>query len=479
MVSVSALPVIQAAADSKSSQPKTPIKHVIEIMMENHTFDNLFGIYPNDPNGSNATLESGISRPVNLLNPHSDLSGLKAVPSGTFSTPDPVEGYTAYHIDWNWGRMNGFMNGSGPESMTYYTSSQVAPEWIIAQEYAMDQSDYVLMTESNPNRLYNLAGYSPVVNDYGPAPYIPYSQSVLSELDHYSISWKYFVKDKTQGYEPLNYFWGINQHLSNIGSWADFTSEVENGTLPSVSWLMPISGGAPAYYAQGPPAEILAGEMWIVHALNLLMHSSIWNSTAVFITYDDAGGYYDQVSPPVIDGIQMGERVPFILVSPYAKENYISSTVLDQGSVPAFIDYNWNIPALNGFVSKSGIPLDMFDFSQKYGSLNYTSRPPIDLPCMMGSQFSTPSSLSFPEPSSTGLNFSSIFPAKFQIPLDEVPYSENGSTNYTLSGGALYVQQNTPFTPFYETGWFIVVLLAATMAISVWLPYMWKRRKAP
>ena len=467
------LPLASAGSVNPNSNTRTPIKHVIEIMMENHSFDNLFGAYPRDNNTSLKYLETNISRPVNLLTPGNH-GELHRVPTGTFSTVDPGEGYTAYHIDWNNGQMNGFVNGSGPQSMTYFTSSQAAPEWILAEQYAMDQSAYSMMTETTPNRLYNLAGFSPVMNDYGPPPYIPVTQSMFGELSHYSVSWNYYLLSKSDRYAPLNFFQGINQYSSNIGSWENFAGSVRNNTLPSVSWVMPVGSDSHGYYSQGPPNSILTGEMWMMYIVNLVMHSPEWNSTAIFITYDEGGGYYDQVAPPVFNGMQLGQRVPFLLISPFAKENYISSTVLDQGSIPAFIDYNWNLPALNSFVSGSNIALDMFDFNHPY-SQGFIGRTPINLTSY---GIPIPDNIVFTAGSTHGMNFSPIFPVDFQIPVTSLPYSESGHSSFSLSSinSSLFVRSNSSFTPLYENDLTIALILVTAVASSLWLPYLLRRR---
>ena len=110
---------------------ESPIKHVIEILMENHTFDNLFGAY-----STNHPLE-------NLTTSIIQQNKLKPVPNGTYSTPNPPEGYVAYHRDWNNGAMNGFMSAEGPVGMTYFTAAQLAPEWSLAQEYGLADHFFV------------------------------------------------------------------------------------------------------------------------------------------------------------------------------------------------------------------------------------------------------------------------------------------------------------------------------------------------
>ena len=114
---------------------------------------------------------------------------------------------------------------------------------------------------------------------------------------------------------------------------------------------MPVGGGEPDV-SQHPPQNVTDGELWLANVVNSVMQSPYWNSTAIFITYDEGGGYDDQVPPPVVDGTQLGFRVPFLVISPYAKEDYVSSTLLNHDSILAFIEYDWGLPALNRLCRK-------------------------------------------------------------------------------------------------------------------------------
>ena len=442
--SAAALP--PAGGPAPAGAFRTPIRHVVDILMENHAFDNLFGTYPGNssgalsPGGPNLTVPNGLYSVPTPWPVH-------PVPEGTYSTPDPVEGYTAYHEDWNGGKMNGFPEGSGPPSMTYYTRSQMAPEWVWAEEYSLaDRYFASALSESDPNRLYNLAGASPVLNDYGPPPYLPLSDSIFSELDAYNVSWGYYVQDPAEGLGTLEDFWGIGTVASHIGSFSDFTGELRNGTLPAVTWLMPVDGGAGSLYSQGPPGSVLSGEMWLLHFLDEIMESPAWNSTAIFLTYDEGGGFYDPVPPPVVDGEQLGQRVPMILISPYAKEDYVSHTVLNHASVLAFVDYNWGLPALNPFVASSDLPLDMLYLGTAGNPPG--PRPPLPLTAAMG--FPVPATVPFPAPPVPGPNLSSLFPQPLQIPPDQLPYPRMGASNTTLAslGAPVYLHQDVAFTPW-------------------------------
>lgn len=472
MFSSSLSPVADAQAGNGTS---TPIKHLIIITMENHSFDNLFGKYPGNRsvNASNGP----ITVPVNLFSPGAS-HNLTAVAGGSFSTGNPREGYNAYHIDWNHGLMNGFLNGSGANSMKYFTSSQMAIEWDLAQQFSLgDMYFSSTLSETVPNRLYEIAGFSPVKNDYGPPPYIPYSQTVLGQLSGNGISWGYYINNTHNGIGPLSIIHGIGKHSGNIRPWSSFYSELGNNTLPSVSYLMPIDGNA-GQYSQHPSSNVLIGELWLLYTVQKVMNSPEWNSTAIMINYDEGGGYYDHVAPPVVDGHQLGIRVPFMVISPYAKEDYVSSTVLSHTSTIAFIDYNWKLPALNSLVQKSGIPVDFFNFNRTYAN-GKVERPPLSFPS--GVQALMPVSYNFgPSLYSDAGNISPLFPMAFQIPVSELPYNTTGNSStslYSLGSGVL-VKQNSYYVPLYENEYAILIAAAAGSA-GIW--YAWsaalKRRR--
>ncbi|MEM0135239.1 MAG: alkaline phosphatase family protein [Thermoplasmatales archaeon] len=453
------LPAVSASIPNPGE--RTPIKHVINIYFENHTFDNFFGTYPENPSSPDQSLISNISKPINLLDNRSLLNSLTPIPSGTFSTPDPIEGYTAYHIDWNHGAMNQFVNGSGPYSMTYYTSSQLGPMWDLAEEYGLGDRYFApTISESAPNTLYYLAGFSPVFNDYGPPPSIPISETIFGELNKYNISWGIYNSANYKSFDMSQYIQGIGAYSNDINSWNTFLNQLGNGTLPSVSYVFSQGGNG---YDMGAPSSILKGELWLMSLINHIEQSPIWNSTAVFITWDDPGGYFDQVPPPVVAGDQLGMRLPLIVVSPYAKENYVSNTVLTHSSILAFIDYNWKIPALNNFVANVNVPLDFFDFNESRAPMTFS----------FGTQLPLPTDLSFNiSQNQSELNLSSTFPMSPQEPLSSLKYSDHGEINYTLAslGSSILVKKDITYSPIYSSPFFLLLLIIACVVIVEYLP---------
>ncbi len=474
IVLVMLMPVVSAQAASQSSGTRTPIKHVINIFLENHSFDNLFGIYPYDRYSSNSSLSAILSTPLNLLGNSTLLGRLSEIPAGIFTTKDPNEGYVQYHIDWNHGKMNGFLNGSGPQSLTYFSAAQMAPEWDFAEQYGIADNYYApQISESSPNHLYYLAGYSPVFNDYGPPPYVPISQSIFGELSAYNVSWGFYINNTHASFPDWEYFYGHEAYSSHLKSWNQFLNESANGTLPSVSYLFSQGTGD----SQGPPDNILNGEEWLLYVVDSIEKSPLWNSTAIFITYDEFGGYYDQVAPPVLDGVQLGFRIPLIVISPFAKEDYISSTEMTHTSLLAFIDYNWNLPALNQLVSVSNIPIDFFYFSRT-NSGEYITRSPVLFNASSG--FPVPGSIHFsPVTDTSGFNFSRIFPMIPQISFGNLPYSRNGSSHLNLSSldAGIYNKVNSGFTPFDESSIYYSLLAVLEIALAGLSVYAYRRRR--
>lgn len=466
-------PVYIAEQSQTAKSTATPIKHVIFLMMENHSFDNLFGTYPYT---DNLSMRVG-SRTVNPFLSASQLSSLKPVPSGTYSTADPAEGWIFYHLDWNSGKMDGFSEYSGPASSYYYNASQMAIEWDLAHEFSMGVGYFSsMLTDTVPNRLYSLAGYTPVIDDYGPPPYIPINNSIFGEMNHYGVSWSYYLLNPGNPSLMLPYFQGIQQSWSHVNSWNGFVGNVENNTLPSVSWVEPISGGAHGY-SQHPSDSVFVGEQWLLYIVEKVMHSSEWNSTAIIITYDEGGGFYDSVPPPTTAGSQLGFRVPFIVISPYAKENYLSTTIMSHTSLIAFVDYNWGMLPLDKLVAYSNLPLDMFNFNKKYSDGNIV-RPPVNL---TGVSRFMPPSIEFSQSTPNG-SIGAYFPLALQYNSSTLPYAESGNSSINMENATQYfVQAETAITPFYFLPAFLVGVFVAAMAVPVAVfevrKFMYMKRK--
>ena len=192
-------------------------------------------------------------------------------------------------------------------------------------------------------------------NTTGKAP--DYAWTDLTYLLHkYGVSWSYYVQNGSQPdcadnamfcapvpqnshtpgiWNPLPWFDTVrqDQQLGNIAPLRDLFTALADNTLPAVSWVVPSQKDG-----DHPPALITNGQAYVTGLINSIMRSKAWNSTAIFLCWDDWGGFYDHVRPPVVDGQGYGLRVPALLISPYAKQGYIDHQILSQDAYLKFIE---------------------------------------------------------------------------------------------------------------------------------------------
>jgi phospholipase C len=141
---------------------------------------------------------------------------------------------------------------------------------------------------------------------------------------------------KTPGiWNPLPFFGTVKQdgQLGNVQSLTNFYTAAKNGTLPAVSWIDPTGS-----VSEHPPAPVSSGQAYVTGLINSIMQSPDWGSTAIFLSWDDWGGFYDHVVPPVVDENGYGLRVPGIVISPYAKQGYVDGQTLSHDAYNKFIE---------------------------------------------------------------------------------------------------------------------------------------------
>ncbi|HEY6282363.1 MAG TPA: alkaline phosphatase family protein [Nitrososphaerales archaeon] len=402
---------------------QTPVKHVVVMMMENHAFDNIFGVYPTGNGTVTDPIASQIQTPANLLG-RAGPSGIRAVPAGTSSTPDIPHDSQSEIAAWNNGAMDGFAAHMGSNSLTYFTNAQLAGEWNLAEQYGLGDSYFQpILGPTIPNRLVALSGSIPT-QSFTDASTINSSavagialKSIFAELTAKGLTWGYYSEGGAGALASLAQNSQIPFPPGSLGSVNDFINGVSNGTMPAVSWLDPYSwtsesSGANIQFSQHPPYNVTEGEAWMLNIVNHVEQSQFWNSSAIFITYDEGGGYYDHVSPPQIDGNQLGFRLPLVVVSPYAKEGYVSHTKLTHTSLLAFVDYNWKLPGVSQLVLDSNIPLDFFTFG--------SARSPLVI-----------------DPAAS-------FPMTPQDPFSGLGYQRQGSSSQTLSQMGVILWDGVP-----------------------------------
>jgi phospholipase C len=136
-------------------------------------------------------------------------------------------------------------------------------------------------------------------------------------------------------WNPLPYFTTVkeNGQLKNIKPMQKFDQALKTNKLPAVSWLIP-NGEV----SEHPRSKVSEGQAWVTRTINNIMKSDAWDSTAIFVSWDDWGGFYDHLEPPVVDENGYGIRVPGLVISPYAKRGYIDSQILSHDAYLKFIE---------------------------------------------------------------------------------------------------------------------------------------------
>jgi phospholipase C len=183
-------------------------------------------------------------------------------------------------------------------------------------------------------------------------------------LEQHHISWRYYWGGNNWT-QPLRMIRHIRQGpmWDKVVPGTTIVDDARAGRLPAVSWVTP-----PVALSDHPPASLCAGENWTVALLDALQRSPEWSSTAVILTWDDFGGFYDHVPPPHLDLYGLGPRVPAIVISPWAKRGFVDHTTLEFSSVLKLIEHLHGLPSLGSRDTRADDMLEAFDFSQKMNS---------------------------------------------------------------------------------------------------------------
>ncbi len=380
-------------------QQQTPllnshIKHIVIIVQENRSFDNLFSGFP----GAD-TATTGMS--------NGQVVPLTPVPFEYGSDVD--HSHPGWWLDWDQGKNDGFAHTpvAGSADVTsypyptfpyaYVPRNEVQAYWSLASQYVL--ADRMFQSNTGPSFVshqYLIAGQSDNADEVpttggpfqwgcdapagstvdvvgpngtdlpGPFPCFDY-QTIADLFDAQKISWKYYAP--AYG-EDLGYIWSAFDAIKHIRYGPDWAgnimspettvlSDIESANLPQVSWVIPSLANS-----DHPLGVSKAGPDWVTSIVNEIGASPYWDNTVVFITWDDWGGWYDHVPPPQIDAMGMGFRVPLIVVSPWAKRGYISHQQHEFGSLLKFLETRYSLPSLGTRDALSDDLSDCFDFTQ-------------------------------------------------------------------------------------------------------------------
>jgi phospholipase C len=360
---------------STASPAQSPIKHIVIILHENRTFDNFFGTFPNANGATTATLSTG------------QVITLGHTPDRTVLPLNHTWPTETAAIDF--GKMDAFdqlIGCSQDDAMvclSQYQQSDIPNLWTYASTFTLADNYFSsLHGPSFPNHLFGIAAQSGgaanntnpitnqgcaaasttnvvVINGQGEisTPYPCFDFPTLADsLQAAGITWR--------AYNTGADFAAIN-HIRNSSMWnnivpiSQFELDAAAGKLATVSWVLP-----PGAENEYPTNSVCDGENWTVNQLNALMAGPDWSSTAVFIAWDDFGGFYDHVAPPQVDEYGLGPRVPALVISPYAKPGYISHVQYDHTSILKFIETQFGLASLTARDAAAADFSDAFDFTQ-------------------------------------------------------------------------------------------------------------------
>ena len=315
----------------------TPIKHVVIIVKENHGYDNYFGAYPG---GNGQTLAASPNPPP--------------------SDPDHR------HAAW--------LTRDQTAPRVAFPQSDIPQYWGFADEFTLCDNYFTdVAGPSTPNHLtLIMADSAGLINNPAtnyrkhPGPPLVDQPSLPSQLDAAGLSWGNY---NGYAFEFIKYTAGKKK------TWQQFAADASAGKLPAVSWLYSdeVESEHPADTATQRAAgmgDVSKGEQWTVSQVRAIVSAGLWAQVAVFITWDDWGGWWDHVTPPELekwtDGTQfrLGGRVGCLVLSPYARKAYISKARHSHVSIVRFCENTFGLPSLNARTTAADGMEDCFDFTQ-------------------------------------------------------------------------------------------------------------------
>jgi phospholipase C len=347
----------------------TPIRHVFVIMKENHGFDNYFGTFPG---------ADGI--PTGARVPDGNGGFIASHWIAATSTDDLPHSREAMLESWDNGSNDRFAivaerwaAGRGSQSMGYYDERQLPFYWELARNYTVDDRYFQPMFGPTiPNRLFSFAGTNAglVSNDilFASLPGL----TIFDQLAAKGFSWRYY-HEPSSFHAPLPlYFKTLASSRAMLPQFVPLNrlfADIRNGDIAQVTYVDPSDSST---ISEHPSQNVSLGASWTKDLIGLITSSTVWNTTAVFLTWDESGGFYDHLPPPQVDQLGYGFRVPMIVVSPYAKRGFIDHEVMDHNSILKFMALNWGLPFLTSREASAG----NFAGSFSFGAVGYSVLEP-------------------------------------------------------------------------------------------------------
>jgi phospholipase C len=385
-------------AKAQFMQGVNKINHIIWIIQENHSFDNYFGTFPGADGFPPSSCEPKLPSSHDCVAPFH-------MPKGAPNC-DLDHSWRTAHAAYDDGKMDGYVWAEGtPYTMGYYDDRDIPNYWEYARHFTLCDAFFSSLNgPSFPNHVFTVAAQSGgIIDNVATVKQLeeirddPDGFSFASMIDLFSkqnISWKYYVEALEMPAEykeeigsnpkltryiwtwfpnpkhfslwnPLPGFKSIRDNpdrMSHLVGLKRYYSDLQNGTLPSVCWIVP-----DVYDSEHPPegvSPVRQGMWYVTRLINALMKSPYWKDSVVFLTWDDYGGFYDHVPPPMVDAFGYGPRVPAIVISPFAKPGHISHYDYDFTSMLKFIEERYGLGHLTARDGHANDMADCFNFKQ-------------------------------------------------------------------------------------------------------------------
>ena len=377
------------------------IRHIVFFVKENRSFDDYFGQFPGADGATTGVASTGQVTPL-LPDPdneptdicHSENCALTAMDNGKMDGFDIMPANQSVEI---------YPADPNLRSYVQFGPNTIPSYWAYASTYTLaDRMFSSIWTDSFANHLYTIAAQSagaigiPQANvqvgqpvwgcDASPQTQVTVLSPDLKKMTQAypcfdfltlgdridaahaanpAISWKYYAPPSGKAGSEWNAYDAVN-HIRYGPDWTanmvpetQFVSDAMSGNLASVNWVI-----APGEYSKHPPTSVCEGQNYTVDMINAIMQGPQWGSTAIFLMWDDFGGFYDHVPPPQIYTYGLGPRVPLIVISPYALAAHVSHTVYSFESLLSFAENVFGLPPLLPSDTLANNVTDSFDFTQ-------------------------------------------------------------------------------------------------------------------
>ena len=353
---------------AEAQRAALPIRHVVVMMKENRSFDHMLGML------STRGQPDAEPLPADFTNPGPKGESVAPFHAGTTCLPhDLGHQWAPMHLEVDRGKMDGFVRMAadstgtdGHMAMTYYDDADLPFYYWLASTFALNDRHFPSVRSGTfPNRNFLLLATADGVESTGAGYPDPATPTIFGALDGAGVSWGVYSDGSLLSGT-------LNWDLSHPGThhFADFVKALDDGTLPQVAFV----DGIDNVEDEHPTADVQVGEAWTRNVYDHAVHSPLWPGLAMFYTYDEAGGFFDHVPPPEDACVarpiekdqtfhELGVRVPFVAISPWARAHTVSHEVQDHTAITRFIETVFGLPALTARDANMTAALDLFDFS--------------------------------------------------------------------------------------------------------------------